>query len=207
MSKVLLFFAAVTLLFSCSYFGKEVPISEQDRNLADSLHIDRGAIATIRTLTAAPLHILGEGQGVEFEYHPKSGKYERIRQKLRSAGYLLFKSVENYGNLPDQFALVKSTDQFDIVKLKCTSAPNYDISNDSLLIRLHDWHTRYSMEILGAGTDWIEARIEKIPPADLDSFAREIHSFCPDIAEEGVGNVEDLVQELKATKTLYLWWD
>ena len=207
MSKVLLSFAAVTLLFSCSYFGKEVPISEQDRIYADSLRIDRNAIAAIRTLTTAPLHMLGEDEGVEFDYTPKREKYERIRKKLKSAGYLLFKSVENYGNLPDQFAVIKSQDQFDIIKIKCTSAPNYDISNDSLLIRLHDWHNRYSLEILGAGSDWFEARIGKIPPADLDAFAREIHAFCPDIAEEGVGNVEDLVQELKETKTLYLWWD
>lgn len=207
MSKVLLSFAAVTLLFSCTYLGKEVPISEQDRILADSLHIDRSAIAAIRTLTTAPLHALGEDAGVEFEYNPKQEKYERTRKKLQAAGYLLFKSEENYGNLPDQFALIKSQDQFDIIKIKCTSAPNYDISNDSLLTRLHDWHTRYSLEILGAGGDWFEARIGRIPPADLEAFAREVHAFCPDIAEEGVGNVEDLVQELKETKTLYLWWD
>ncbi|WP_343672762.1 DUF4253 domain-containing protein [Chitinophaga sp.] len=207
MSKVLLSFAAVTLLFSCTYFGNDAPISEQDRVLADSLHFDRSAISAIRALTAAPLHILGEDAGIEFEYNPKPGKYEQIRKKLRSAGYFLFKSVENYGNLPDQYAMIKSNDQFDIIKLKGTAAPSYDISNDSLLIRLHDWHKRYSLEILGAGSDWFEARIAHIPPAELDTFAREIHAFCPDIAEEGVGNVEDLVQELKDTKTLYLWWD
>lgn len=207
MSKVLLFFAAVSFLFSCTYIGKEVPISEQDRVLADSLHFDRSAISAIRTLTTAPLHFLGEDAGVEFEYNPKPEKYERIRKKLQSAGYLLFKSEENYGNLPDQYALIKSKDQFDIIKLKCTAAPNYDISNDSLLIRLHDWHKRYSLEIRGAGSDWFEARIGHIPSAELDTFAKEIHAFCPDIAEEGVGNVEDLVQELKDTKTLYLWWD
>lgn len=207
MSKVLVSFAAAILLFSCTYMGKEVPISEQDRILADSLHIERSALSAIRSLTTAPLHVLGEDAGLEFEYHPKPEKYERIRKKLLSAGYLLFKSEENYGNLPDQYALIKSKDQFDIIKIKCTAAPNYDISNDSLLIRLHDWHRRYSLEILGAGNDWFEARIIHIPPAELEGFAREIHAFCPDIAEEGVGNVEDLVQELKDTKTLYLWWD
>lgn len=203
MSKVLVFFAVATLLFSCT----EVPLSEQDQALANTLHFEKGVIANVRTLTREPFHTLTDDTGLEFPYNPKADKYERVRKKLRSQGYLLFKSIENYGNLPDEYALIKAKDQFDIIRLRGTGGHNYDISNDSLLIRLQDWHKRYNLEILGADADWVEAKITNIPKNELNSFAQEVYLLCPDIAEGGIGDTEDLVQELKETKTLYLWWD
>jgi hypothetical protein len=203
MSKVLVFFAVATLLCSCT----EVPLSEQDQAIADTLHFDKGTMATLRTLTKEPFHTLADDAGLEFDYNPKADKYERVRKKLRSRDYLLFKSVENFGNLPDEYAVIKSKDQFDIIRLRGTGGHNYEISNDSLLIRLQDWHKRYGLEILGADADWVAIKMNNIPENELNSFAREIYMLCPDIAEDGIGDTEDLVQELKGTKSIYLWWD
>lgn len=203
MSKVLIFFAVATLFCSCMPTRLEVP----DLELADSLHFEQQTFVTLRTLTKAPFHLLADNAGLEFAYSPKPGLYDRVRAKLRSRGYLLFKSVENYGNLPDEYAVIRSKDQFDIIRSRGTAGHSYEISNDSLLTRLQDWHKRYGLEILGADADWLEAKVGNIPKKDLNSFVQEIYLLCPDIAEGGIGDTEDLVQELKETKTIYLWWD
>jgi hypothetical protein len=220
MRKVILTIAAASLLYSCTNTGKDLPISEQDRALADSLHFDSTVISAIRGLTAAPLQSLAQNEDMEvapmqatafeFEYDlpdEQLKKFEKVRKHLKEKGYLLFKSEENYGNLPDKYAVLKSRDPFDIIRFRGTSGPNYEISNDSILSRLKDWHQRFSLEITGADADWVEVRFAHLPVEALPAFAKEVYTFCPDIVEQGAGNTESMVEDLKETGSLFLWWD
>lgn len=34
-----------------------------------------------------------------------------------------------------------------------------------------------------------------------------MYEFCPDIVEQGTESIEELVEEIKKTKKLFLWWD
>ena len=42
---------------------------------------------------------------------------------------------------------------------------------------------------------------------EMQSFAQEMYEFCPDIVEQGTGSIEELIEEIKETKKLALWWD
>jgi len=43
---------------------------------------------------------------------------------------------------------------------------------------------------------------------DLDSFAKDLYSFCPDVVDQGAGSHEALVQALKQSNgDVTLWWD
>ena len=41
----------------------------------------------------------------------------------------------------------------------------------------------------------------------MKAFANEVYEFCPDIVDQGVGDVEKLAAGIAATKEVYLWWD
>jgi hypothetical protein len=61
---------------------------------------------------------------------------------------------------------------------------------------------------VGAGYDWIDANfIVLLTDQEMKSFAQEMYEFCPDIVEQGTGSIEELIEEIKETKKLALWWD
>ncbi|WP_176167317.1 DUF4253 domain-containing protein [Mesobacillus jeotgali] len=54
----------------------------------------------------------------------------------------------------------------------------------------------------------MEANYQAIPEGqEFKAFAKEIFGFCPDIVEQGTGSLKDLIQEMKETRKLFLWWD
>jgi hypothetical protein len=61
---------------------------------------------------------------------------------------------------------------------------------------------------VGADYNWIDANFIVLPTdQEMKSFAQEMYDFCPDIVEQGSGSIEELIEEIKETKKLALWWD
>ena len=44
-------------------------------------------------------------------------------------------------------------------------------------------------------------------PDNWGAFAQEVYEFCPDIVDQGVGDVGALAEILDDTRRVYLWWD
>lgn len=38
-------------------------------------------------------------------------------------------------------------------------------------------------------------------------FSEEVYEFCPDIVDQGVGDMKKLKDSIKVNKELFLWWD
>ncbi len=102
--------------------------------------------------------------------------------------------------------VIKSLNDFDIIKLMQTDGINYDIDNKTLMEKLIGWNSKYPFYIVGAGLDWMDARFYKTPKITED-FANELYDFCPDIVDQGTFSVEELIKEMERLNTLYLWWD
>ena len=158
-----------------------------------------------------------EGIGQDGQVVPVAGltvalpeaQARRAVSALREAlgpGYVVFQSAQNFGSAPDRVAVLRSTDPFDPLRTMATNGTNYDIHTDSIITRLADWDRRYGLTIVGAGLDWVEAELVR-PPPDWVAFAREVYEFCPDIVDQGTETVEALAEEMKESRTVYLWWD
>jgi hypothetical protein len=42
---------------------------------------------------------------------------------------------------------------------------------------------------------------------DPKGLAKRMYDFCPDIVDQGVGDVEELAKQLRKKNHLYFWWD
>lgn len=197
--------------------------SAEDFELADALRFDHFVMHTLRLLTSAPLRrMMMELPVFDYDsgavpYRPdalvfKAGQQSagqliaQLKQALNGKGYIVFRSEQNFGHAPDEIAVLRSTDPFDILRCKSTEAPNYEIDNASLIATLKSWHAETPFEIIGAGHDWVEVRFHQLP-ADLEAMAEKVFAFCPDTIEQGSGSPEALAVEMRETGTLYLWWD
>lgn len=197
-----------------------------DYKLAASVRFDRLVVEEIRNVTGAPLsrlamerevYYVAEGKTVREVYEPHGlqfkakqedadGVIRRLKEALHGNGYIVFRSEQKFGHGPDVIGIIKSNDQFDILRCKGTEAPNYNIGSDALIATLKAWHAETPFEIMGADYDWLEARLLK-PPADWHVMAEKVYALCPDVVEQGTLTVEALAAEMKETGTLYLWWD
>lgn len=131
-----------------------------------------------------------------------------LRPRLKAKGCLAFRCHESYdiNGKPDRIGVIKTDDQYQILRISGTSAPNYDMTQSAILAKLKKWERKYPFEIIGAEQDSVELRFSKVP-SDLPDFAKEVYSFCPDIVDQGAGSASALADEIRRSKTLFLWWD
>jgi hypothetical protein len=146
-------------------------------------------------------------RGVAFRVHPDSthARIEAIAKRISGEGYSVYRSRMGFGGEPDELCVLM-TQQLDmaILRYEQTDGINYDITTDSLIQTLEAWNLQLS--ITGASHDWMEAHIGK-DIRDWHALAQQVYAFCPDVVDQGSGSVEALADEMKRTKTLYLWWD
>ncbi len=128
-----------------------------------------------------------------------------LRRKL-GGGYVVLRTEQGFGRAPDRVSVVRAGNAYEVLHLIGTNGWNYDIGPDSVVAWLRGWDQAVGLTIVGAGNDWLEARIER-PPADMLPFARAVYRFCPDVVEQGTETVEALADEMARTRTLYLWGD
>ncbi|MDP4008873.1 MAG: DUF4253 domain-containing protein [bacterium] len=133
---------------------------------------------------------------------------EGLRPTLSASGYTVFQSESNFGFVPDAVGIIKTHDQYDILRIHETNGANYDIFTEDIIRVLQEWELRYNLGILirGADYDWFEADIERFPE-DMISFARNVESLCPDVVDQGVGSIGALAQAMERDGILYCWWD
>lgn len=216
-------FLATTFCACSSSDNNNKQPANKDYTLADSIHFDHAIVDNLRketdssfTRMVAYVDDLGIDIEIDTLYpdgllfnHDGQTSAElvlRLKDSFRKRGYFIFRAEQHFGYQPDKIAVLKSGDQFDILKYRRTDGANYSISNDSVINKLKEWNSRFPFEIIGADRDMVEAQFIR-KPADMEAFAKEVYTFCPDIVDQGTETVERLAEEMKQSNVLYLWWD
>ncbi len=214
-------------LFALLSCGKSQPVlTKEETRLNEKIRFNPAILLKLREYTQEPVKQLviytndyyvetgkvasfsSPHQAMVFGVSKEEGQniMAKMAGFLKGKGYLVFKRHDGFGMGKDSVAILKSNDQFEIPRIMGTAGPNYDIYNKDVVARLKKWHTVAPFTITGASEEWVEA-IFVTQPADMNAFAREVYAFCPDIVDQGTGDVEALAEEMKAGNTLYLWWD
>ena len=195
---------------------KTADLTEADRILATEIGFDENILLTIRKLGSEPIRmegideeyetILADGFTIEVHQDKARGVIRDLRQEYADSGYLIFLQEVHFGFQPDRVGILRSTDKYDVLRVRRTNGINYDLSDEDVISKIREWDERYGLDFTGADFDWFEAAFET-PPKDYAKFAREVYAFCPDIVDQGAGSVEELAKEIERTKSVYLWWD
>ncbi len=203
-------------------------LTSSEKKICDTLQLDTTIIQDIRTYNAnliEPFHyslskMYQDSQEIELdpiylkglvfgEENSKSFDLVfKLKDQLKQKGYSIFVLENNFNldNELDRIGVLKTTDKYTVLKQINTDGINYNITNDSLLKIIKQFDDKYSLELIGASGDWCEFIIHK-EPNDWLIFAKEVYQVCPDVIDQGAGNLEALAEEMKNSKRLYLWWD
>ncbi|MHB1002075.1 MAG: phosphotriesterase family protein [Armatimonadota bacterium] len=134
------------------------------------------------------------------------GIIEELWTELQGTGYIAFYSERYFGERPDMVGVIRSDDEFDILKIKQTNGWNYDISPDDIVEKIREWNMSYPLTILGADYDWVEILFDEVP-SDINAFAAEVYEICPDAVDQGTETVEALAESISESGILFMWWD
>ena len=96
--------------------------------------------------------------------------------------------------------------QFDILRHARTDACNYELQTEDIIRKLQDYDEQFGIDIFHAESDLVEFDLKTEPP-DPETLAEDLYEFCPDLIDQGVGDLNDLAEELIHTRRISLWWD
>ncbi len=125
---------------------------------------------------------------------------------FRARGFLIFRSEQNYGSVPDVVTVVRGESSYDILRVQRTEAPHYQLSTASIIKWLRAQERSGSFVITGAGADWVEASFIR-QPRNLKAFARNVVAFAPDVLRDGSFTVDRIADQMARTNGFRLVWD
>lgn len=129
-----------------------------------------------------------------------------LSPSFRSQGYIVFRSQQNYGSVPDVVTVIRGNNSYDILLIQKTESPRHDIDTKKIIRWLRAQQAMGSFVVTGAGADWLEARFIK-PPRNMTAFARRVAVFAPDVLAENRRSIERLADTMTQTNGFTLWWD
>jgi len=140
----------------------------------------------------------------------RSAKADQIIMDLspsfRKKGFLVFRSQQNFGSVPDIVTVIRGNNSYDILLLQRTEAPRHQLDTKKIIKWLKEQQKLASFVITGAGSDWLEARFIT-PPKNMKAFARKVAAFSPDVLAENKGTLERLMDTMEQKNGFSLWWD
>ncbi len=204
----------VSLLVGCE--ARVAELSSADLELLQAVHITEAlglrileqgvAIERLMALTEEYDQVPAEG----IVLLTKQNQGRRVLPELRSivagTGFRAYVLDDGFGHGPDKLAIARVQSDREFLAIVRPDGINYDIDHEQVMSKYACWESEYSLGLVGAGNDWVEAAIGE-PPKSWDSFAQEVFEFCPDVVEQGTGSVEALSSEMRRESRLYLWWD
>ena len=94
----------------------------------------------------------------------------------------------------------------DILRLSESNAINFGMETEDLIEKLEEYDNEFGISILQAETDTVVVAFETLPDEFIE-LAEDIYEFCPDIVDQGSGDINDIIDSLENTNTIFLWWD
>jgi Domain of unknown function (DUF4253) len=190
------------------------PLSDADATLAHEVGFPPEIVGAIRDAGGALRQLQGRdddgepipAQGLSIDVARRVPIVIAALRKKLGPDYLVFRSEQRFGKGPDEVSVLRTADQYEALRVMSTNGWNHDISPDAVIARLRQWDAEFGLALLGAGFDWMEAQMRQLPK-DMLAFAEAVYAFCPDVVDQGTETVSALADEMRRTRTLYLWWD
>lgn len=214
MRKLMLCISVVAGLASCS--DSKAPLSNDERSLIAELGFDEPLMTKVRENGRSIERLVGvtpdfdpaPADALVVSVDPGQGRaaLKEIRTALAGTDYSAYLNDQAYGYGADKIAILKSHDDYEYLAIVRTDGINFDLEHEDVLARYRQWDQSFGLSLIGAGQDWLEAEFGT-PPGDWSAFAQEVYEFCPDIVDQGTGDVKTLAEEMRTSNTLYLWWD
>jgi len=89
--------------------------------------------------------------------------------------------------------------KFNVLKEKGTNSSNCDLATEDIIEKLVDWDSKYGITVSNVEHDRVDVSFDSIP-TNLESFASQVYSFCPDIVDQGYGCLNEMIEMMEESE-------
>jgi hypothetical protein len=171
----------------------------------------REALAEVEKLTSAKPTAATERPGlftVELDAKAAAAFLDKQHAALLKKGCYVWLAQQRFGlgNKPDVIGILPTTNKFAVMAFNGINGANYDIDTAMVILWMQKLNTEHPYDLTGCSYDFMSGKFKE-PIAEPVALAKRMYEFCPDIVDQGTGDVEALAAELKKSGKLYFWWD
>jgi hypothetical protein len=198
-------------------------LSEEEIELAKRLEFDESILQYLKQFSCSTIQQLEsfrvvETQLDEFSFRERAMPYRykgissymngrkqtkdivRQMRSLVKAGFMPF--YTQIGNRDEcEIGIIITNNHYQLFDIKPTAAVNYGLTTTDIINTLRQWEQNCAFHLTFIDFDSLELRFENLP-ADIKRFSRQVHRFCPDIVEQGTGDLKDLKRVIRESKEL-----
>ena len=134
--------------------------------------------------------------------------FDRYIDEMKENGNYIFLThfdLDDEGNTLYDVVIMPCEDQFALIDVMGVDGLNHDIYNQDILNQMKAWDELVGFQVIIVDHDELDAYMDHLPD-DVSAFAKEVYDFCPDVIDQGYGDMESLVEGLES-KYFWLWWD
>ncbi len=190
------------------YFGLALEkLSAAELELISNIGLNEELMRLLKTETTASLKHIKQNsiEAVASSTKPETAYIivKNCKKRFNANGIRLFACSEQ-----DEVTNVvsfKSDFESSIIRFAGTKGKTELNTTDILCELIDKWDAQFEFVIHGAGSDWMQLEFTTLPD-DKDAFTEEVFTVCPDIKTEFSYN-EKLIDSIKSSKILGLWWD
>lgn len=107
---------------------------------------------------------------------------------------------------PVKLALFPTPHWEDAVAIMGTNGINFQVGSQDVIDWLHHWQEILGLKVLALMSDTVGGEFLKTA-ANPEELAASMYEFCPDIVDQGYGDLEALAESLAGDRTFFFWWD
>lgn len=139
-------------------------------------------------------------------FHVQSGQpfdLDKVHSDFLKHGCHVFSLESTFDNW---IGVLPTADKYQVLLAMQTNGQNYDLSPQDIVVWLRKLEEDQPFILTGARFDFLSGRFTTrvARPAAL---AKRMYEFCPDIVDQGCGDVQTLAAELRKSQTFFFWWD
>jgi len=162
--------------------------------------------AQLRERYARNLEYARAIRGVRWPRQRDEAAVERLQDEVRRAGFHLVFTESWSDDAWVKMLLFPTEDPYAVLEAQGSDGANYGISGVDVRDWLRKLEAAHPFVLVGCGRDFVQAKFLSVPD-DIEPLAERLYAFCPDVVNQGVGSLEALATELRATGRFFLWWD
>ena len=151
-------------------------------------------------------------KGIQFKSVPDElarQPWNEFHDEVSQFGYYLYLKNLDYDKKWSVYydvAFAKTNNQFNLLKLVKTSAPNNKPGNAQIISKLKEWNAQSSFKLIVADKDRVEAVFLDFP-TDTKSFCLAVDKFSPNVIDRGYGSIEDMIMDFTSKQYFWMWWN
>ena len=201
------------LLTACTSFE----LNQQEIDLINELGFDQELMASFKATARGSLYGLPDVDPatagiIETEYRGIRAQLsevdvlatvKQLKPSFKEKGYLVFGFGE--GNGEPELAVMKGTDEWDILRYRATHGDDPGQDTEALLGHLKKLDEQFGVTIVSCGHDWLEFGLERLPE-DWPAFLNELEGFCPGTVFESENLNNNFIENIQYDKSCFLAW-